>query len=78
MVSIIRFKLISSNISIGDDFDRLNLEKEAIKKKERFILNRHNYHHPRRPKNKLIELYKNGEDFFHFIFLFIMDTYLID
>ena len=49
-----------SNISIGDDFDP-NVEQKTKKKNERFILNRHNYHHPRKPKNKVLELYKEGK-----------------
>jgi hypothetical protein len=61
-----------SNISIGDpsSFDMI-AEKQAIKKKERFILNRHNYHHPRKPKNNLIELYKQGIHYFFYFFKLI-------
>ena len=61
-----------SNISIGDpsSFDVI-AEKQAIKKKERFILNRHNYHHPRKPKNNLIELYKKGIHYFFYFFKLI-------
>jgi hypothetical protein len=58
-----------NNISIGDpsSFDMIG-EKQAIKKKERFILNRHNYHHPRKPKKNLIDLYKQGINSFFLYF----------
>lgn len=50
-----------SNISFGDDFESSNQGKKEKKKSERFILNRPNYHHPRKPRNKVLELYKDGK-----------------